>query len=79
MLACDELVPTTRSRGLASFPSRPAASQSSQRLIALCALPPQAKPSMAHLSSEEAKQLTERIQNAGTEVVEAKVLCPPWQ
>jgi len=39
------------------------------------ALPPQAKPSMAHLSADEAKQLTERIQNAGTEVVEAKVPC----
>ena len=32
---------------------------------------------MAHLSADEAKQLTERIQNAGTEVVEAKVPCHP--
>ena len=34
----------------------------------------QAQPSVAHLNADQAKQLTERIQNAGTEVVEAKVL-----
>ena len=33
----------------------------------------QARPSVNNLSAEQAKQLTERIQNAGTEVVEAKV------
>lgn len=33
----------------------------------------QAVPSVASLSTEDAAKLTERIQNAGTEVVTAKV------
>ena len=35
--------------------------------------PLQAQPAVNSLSKEDAAKLTERIQNAGTEVVEAKV------